>query len=95
MVRSTILNPFRSTASGSLVPELPQPQPVVSDDFKSMDMKEDDFNLVELDPLKQQEEELGPSLQELQTIDPFLVYLCYRGFNHISGKVHGGKHMKF
>ena len=52
-----------------------------------------DTDLVELDPVKQQQEDLGPSLSELQQVDPSLVFLCYRGFNHITGKLQNGKAM--
>ena len=50
-----------------------------------------DTDLIELDPKKQQLEQPGPMLEQLQDTDPFLVYLCYRGFNHISGKIQSGR----
>ena len=54
----------------------------------------DDIDIVELDPKKlQQREDLGPSLFELRDVDPSLVFLCYRGFNHIFGKLQTGKAM--
>ena len=53
-------------------------------------MYTDDNDFVELDPKKQQQQDLGPSLCELQGVDSSLVYLCYRGFNHISGRVQNG-----
>ena len=49
------------------------------------------IDLVELDPLKQKQEDQGPSLSQLQQVDPSLVFLCYRGFNHISDKLQSGK----
>ena len=50
-----------------------------------------DTDLVELDPMKQQQEELGPSLSQLQQADSSLVFLCHRGFNHITDKLQSGK----
>ena len=50
-----------------------------------------DINLVELDPTKRQHEHVDPSLSELRDIDPSLVFLCYRGFNHISCRIQTGK----
>lgn len=50
-----------------------------------------DTDLVELDPKKQQQEELGPSLSQLQQADSALVFLCHRGFNHITDKLQSGK----
>ena len=90
MVKSTISSPF--TSSNGIVPELPQTATTVTLDHDHSHT--DDISLVELDPKKQQLEHLGPSLSELQDADPFLVFLCYRGFNHISGKVQNGKAVK-
>jgi hypothetical protein len=53
----------------------------------------DDTDLVELDPMNQQQEELGPSLSQLQQVDSSLVFLCHRGFNHITDKLQTGKLM--
>ena len=50
-----------------------------------------DINLVELNPTKRQHEHVDPSLSELRNIDPSLVFLCYRGFNHISCRIQTGK----
>ena len=50
-----------------------------------------DTDLVELDPMEQQQEELGPSLSQLQQADTSLVFLCHRGFNHITDKLQSGK----
>ena len=50
-----------------------------------------DNSFVELDTKKQQHEDLAPSLSELQDVDPSLVFLCYKGFNHVSGKIQTGK----
>ena len=55
-------------------------------------IESEDTDLVELDHnMKQQQEELGPSLSELQQVDPALVFLCYRGFNHITDRLQSGK----
>lgn len=50
-----------------------------------------DVSLVELDPTTQQLECHDPPISELQDVDPSLVFLCYRGFNHISRKVQTGR----
>ena len=50
-----------------------------------------DISLIEVGQRKQQVEDLSPSLSELQDVDPSLVFLCYRGFNHVSGKLQTGK----
>lgn len=83
MVKSTVVNPLGGISSSNVVPQLTKKIDVAVDD--------DDFNLVELDPKKQYQEDIQPSLSELKNIDPFLVFLCYRGFNHISGKVQNGR----
>lgn len=84
VMRSTVINPLSGSSSDSIVPGLPESQQGDDEDM-------DDINLIELDPKKQQMEELGPSLKKLQDTDPFLVFLCYRGFNHMSGKIQGGR----
>ena len=95
VVKSTIVNPFCGFSSNQLVPELPLfTQASKSQDLDHLDREDDDSNLVEIDPTKQEFEHLSPPLSELLDIDPFLVYLCYRGFNHISGKVQNGKPLK-
>ena len=85
VVRSTVINPLSGSSSNSIVPDLPESR---QDDG---DEDTDNISLIELDPKKQQLEELGPSLKKLRDTDPFLVFLCYRGFNHISGKIQGGR----
>ena len=88
IVRSTIINPLNSCSSQGIVPDL-SPQ---DDDEPLVDM--DGVSLVELDPKKQEQEDLGPSLLKLRDTDPFLVFLCYRGYNHISGKIQSARAMK-
>lgn len=83
IVKSTVINPFSGISSSSVVPSLHQ--------TTDLAMDVDEINLVELDPRKWHLEDIGPSLSELKDIDPFLVFLCYRGFNHISGKVQTGR----
>ena len=93
VVKRTIINPCTCTgiSSNVMVPEPPQLTQTKSNDADCLAADGDDRNLVELDPMKQHLDILGPSLSELQDIDPFLIFLCYRGFNHISGKVQNGK----
>ena len=89
VVKSTVINPFSGISSSSVVPQLAK-----KNDCDYVAVDDDDFNLVELDPNKQYQEppDVEPSLSELKNIDPFLVFLCYRGFNHISGRVHNGRY---
>ena len=83
MVKSTISDPFNCAAAGCVVPETSN----VAKNSAS------DNNLIELDPEKQNREDTGPSLSKLQHTDPFLVFLCYRGYNHVSGRVQNGRPM--
>ena len=85
IVRSTVINPLSGSLSSGIVPD--HSGSVLQDD----DDLQMDADLIELDPKKQQLEEIGPSLEKLQDTDPFLVFLCYRGFNHISGKIQSGR----
>ena len=82
-MRSTVISPLSGRLSCGIVPGLSES---IDDGEHRMDT-----DLIELDPKKQQLEELGPSLEELRDTDPFLVFLCYRGFNHISGKIQSGR----
>lgn len=87
-----------SFACNNIVPCLPSHNHISSNVTKpslnnQLALDTDNHNLVELDPKRQQQEDLGPSLCELQGVDPSLVFLCYRGFNHISGKVQNGTAM--
>ena len=92
VVKSTISD---SISPKNVVPGLPQlPKETTTDHDHQLAVDTDDINLVELDPKKQQLEDLGPSLLELKDVDPSLVFLCYRGFNHISGKVQNGRTAK-
>ena len=86
IVRSTVISPLSGRLSCGVVPGLSES--ISRDDGGEHQM---DTDLIELDPKKQQLEELGPSLEELRDTDPFLVFLCYRGFNHISGKIQSGR----
>lgn len=86
VVRSTIINPLSESLTNGVVPELSET--ITQDDDDELQM---DRDLIELDLKKQQLEEPGPKLEQLQDTDPFLVYLCYRGFNHISGKIQSGR----
>ena len=75
-----------------MVPPLPTTASILCHNHQSPIMN--DMDLVEVDPVKQhQEHPVGPSLSELQQIDSSLVFLCYRGFNHIAGKLQSGKTM--
>ena len=84
-MRSTVINPLSGSLSSGIVPDLSGS--VLQDD----DDLQMDTDLIEFDPKKQQLEEIGPSLEKLRDADPFLVFLCYRGFNHISGKLQSGR----
>ncbi len=84
-MRSTVVNPLSESLTSGIVPDLSESIPQ-DDDEPQMDT-----DLIEFDPKKQLLEEPGPSLEKLQDTDPFLVYLCYRGFNHISGKIQSGR----
>jgi hypothetical protein len=86
VVRSTVINPLSEFLTSAIVPGLSESIPQDDDDEPQMDT-----DLIEFDPKKQLLEEPGPSLEKLQDTDPFLVYLCYRGFNHISGKIQSGR----
>ena len=85
VVRSTVINPLSGSLSSGTVPGLSES--VLQDD----DDLQMDTDLIELDPKKQQLEAISPSLENLRDTDPFLVFLCYRGFNHISGKIQSGR----
>ena len=80
------LVPHISNKTASLCLEVKEP-------IARLNTESDEDSLVELDPTKQiqGDVELNPSLSELQQVDPSLVFLCYRGFNHISGKLQTGR----
>ena len=77
-------------SSNSIIPKFAN-KTVKPECDHQLDSNDDSFSLVELDPKKQKVEDLSPSLSELQDVDPSLVFLCYRGFNHVSGKLQTGK----
>lgn len=81
VVKNTV---YGAGSSKSIVPDLPL-KPNCDHSLSVDDDDDDDTNLVELDPDKQQVEDMGPSLADLKTVNPSLVFLCYRGFDHISG----------
>ena len=89
-MRSTIINPLTRSLTSGVVPELSETMTQHDDDDDDGELLMD-TDLIELDPKKQQLEQPGPMLEQLQDADPFLVYLCYRGFNHISGKIQSGR----
>ena len=93
IVKSTVCDPFNSDSHSAdgVVPKLLQSSCSITPQSDAVDAV---INLIELDPIKQKED-LGPSLSELQRTDPFLVFLCYRGYNHISGRVQNGRQTRW
>ena len=85
IIKSTTVKSSMWTCSDSVV----RPRKPVKHTTGTVEFS--DISLIEVGQRKQQVEDLSPSLSELQDVDPSLVFLCYRGFNHVSGKLQTGK----
>ena len=94
MVKSTVSDPFNCPAASCVVPKLPETSCNDVTNLKAGSVPDSDINLVELDPERRNRDDIGPSLSELQDTDPFLVFLCYRGYDHVNGRVQNGRPMK-
>ena len=88
VVKSCLTNAIGGSLSRDCI--VPYFSGSVGQDSDKLVTDTESHSLVTLDPKQQEKKTLDHSLKKLRDTDPFLVFLCYRGFNHIAGKIQSG-----